>query len=914
MTIGDVLYTLIIKPLELIFELIFAASYDIIPNPAVNIVIVSLAINLLVLPLYRRADIIQAEAKAKENAIRPMVEHIKKHFKGDEKVMMLQTYYDQKNYHPLSSMKSIISLLLQIPFFIAAYQFLSHLTLLSGHSMGPIKDLSQPDGLIVTGSLTINLLPILMTVINIVSSEIYTKGQPFKDKIVLYVTALVFLVLLYNSPSGLVFYWTLNNVFSLVKNTFFKLKNPGLVFKIICMVSGALIAVFTVINREALSGDNITVLAALSIGFILPLALHKVKFKKAKEISKADTAMFWLGTVYMAILTGIYIPARVINSSPEDFLDSIHVLNPNHYVLYTSLVAAGFFVLWVGVFYLLGSPETRKAFAIVMFIASAVSTVNFMVFGIDSNGMISAELSMPYWIEPDWSLKMITLLSAVIIAVIIIIISRITVKPFPVILIAGSVSLLVISTMKIGQIQDEYRDYLRLLSSNDKPDIVLSKNGKNVVVLMLDRAIGSLVPYIFNEQDLYSSYDGFTFYPNTISHGIATNLASPELYGGYEYTAEAMNARDDQLLMEKHNEAIRVLPLLFSSNGYDAVTVDPPYANYRELSDLTLFDEYENIHAYRAHGQYNPYGESAFHQLNYVRERNFFCYSIYKISLSMFKGFLYDGGNYHELERNDLFTDSEYSFPQKHETISKTTGLDSMFMDSYTALEAMPSYTSIVEDSSDNFVMCCNNTPHCFMIMQEPEYSIAQEVDNTEYDLAHSDRFTLDGRTMNVTNNVQMEMYHVDTASYLSLSRWFDYLKENGVWDNTRIIIVADHGFMCQHFDDMILYEYAFDTEYANPVLMVKDFDSHGFTTSDEFMTNADVPTLAMQGIIKDPVNPFTGKLITNDAKFSGPQKVLESYNWWPSRNNGTKFEAGKWYSVHDNIFDKNNWEYLGEY
>ena len=162
---GDILYTLLIKPLELIFELIFAASYDMLPNPAVNLVIMSLAINLLVLPLYRRADIIQAEAKAKENAIRPMVEHIKKSFKGDEKVMMLQTYYDQKNYHPLSSMKSIISLLLQIPFFIAAYQFLSHLTLLSGQSMGPIKDLSQPDGLIVIGSLTINLLPILMTVI-----------------------------------------------------------------------------------------------------------------------------------------------------------------------------------------------------------------------------------------------------------------------------------------------------------------------------------------------------------------------------------------------------------------------------------------------------------------------------------------------------------------------------------------------------------------------------------------------------------------------------------------------------------------------------------------------------------------------------------------------------------------------------
>ena len=26
------------------------------------------------------------------------------------------------------------------------------------------------------------------------------------------------------------------------------------------------------------------------------------------------------------------------------------------------------------------------------------------------------------------------------------------------------------------------------------------------------------------------------------------------------------------------------------------------------------------------------------------------------------------------------------------------------------------------------------------------------------------------------------------------------------------------------------------------------------------------------------------------------------------------KFLPGSWYSVHDNIFDRNNWEYLGEY
>ena len=57
-----------------------------------------------------------------------------------------------------------------------------------------------------------------MTVINIISGFIYSGKGNAKDKIKLILIALVFLVLLYDSPAGLVFYWTLNNIFSLCKN------------------------------------------------------------------------------------------------------------------------------------------------------------------------------------------------------------------------------------------------------------------------------------------------------------------------------------------------------------------------------------------------------------------------------------------------------------------------------------------------------------------------------------------------------------------------------------------------------------------------------------------------------------------------------------------------------------------------
>ena len=150
------LFDIFIEPLKMVFEMIFSLFYKIIPNPAVDIVFLSLAVNFLALPLYLRADKIQKETRDREDKLRPMTDHIKKSFKGDEKVMMLQTYYDQQHYHPLSSLKSIISLLLQIPFFIAAYQFLSHLAVLDGNSLGPIKNLIEPDGLITIDGIAAN--------------------------------------------------------------------------------------------------------------------------------------------------------------------------------------------------------------------------------------------------------------------------------------------------------------------------------------------------------------------------------------------------------------------------------------------------------------------------------------------------------------------------------------------------------------------------------------------------------------------------------------------------------------------------------------------------------------------------------------------------------------------------------------
>jgi YidC/Oxa1 family membrane protein insertase len=213
----DALYTLFIFPIELLVELSYLFVFRVFHNPALSILGVSFAVSLFTLPLYFRAEKHQKSERDKQKQMKPEVDNIKAVFSGDERFMRLSVYYRQNRYHPLYSLRSSISLIIQIPFFIAAYHFLSNLEMIKGVSFGPIMDLGKPDSLLSIKSVSVNILPVAMTLVNCASAVIYSKGFSVRDKIQLYGMSALFLVLLYSSPSALVLYWTGNNLFSLLK-------------------------------------------------------------------------------------------------------------------------------------------------------------------------------------------------------------------------------------------------------------------------------------------------------------------------------------------------------------------------------------------------------------------------------------------------------------------------------------------------------------------------------------------------------------------------------------------------------------------------------------------------------------------------------------------------------------------------
>lgn len=929
MIILKVLYGLIIEPIYIFFEFVFARAYKMINlrsnAEGIAIIVLSLAVNLLVLPLYRRADKIQKEERDKVARLKPVVNHIKKSFSGDERFMMLQTYYRQNNYSPILALRSSLSIMLEIPFFMAAYSFLSDLAVLQNKSFGPIENLGKADQLIRFGGICINLLPILMTAFNIVSGLIYTKGLPVKNKIQFIGIALIFLGLLYTSPSGLVFYWTLNNMFSLCKNLIDRLKNPKRIALLLCSITGVLLFVLGSVTFATDFGSEKAFLMWAGLLAQIPLGLYFYRKKYGAKALKTksqirDQGVFFLSGTVITIMVGALIPSMVIKASPSEFVDLTDFHTSFRYVGYTTMLAAGF-LLWFAIFFKMAKESGRTVFSYLMLLLVGIAIVNTMGFR-GKYGNISSYLKYDKTnLTPSLcELGINTLVNVLALSTLFLLLRK-SVKFAKMMLLVVCMALVILTASNMRTIykdEQETKGKIQAYFSNEEDlRVTLSKNQNNVVVIMLDRAISVYYPYIINENPkLKEQLAGFTFYPNTISYGAYTNLGAPALFGGYEYTPEEMNRRDTESLADKHNEALKVMPVLFDDAGFDVTVLDPVYAGYHWIPDLSIFDDRPSIKKAISKGVYieqwcedNGYDLSA--STETARRHNFFMYSILRVAPVLANNLVYDAGKYNKM---DTATEKgRHIGDQEKISMSVASGISRAFLDTYSSLCYLGKMTSVRETEHGTFMSMVNGTTHEPMLLQEPDYSVRGMVDNQDYDIEHLVRTDADGNKLVLSSIVQMEHYHANMAALMALGEWFDYLREEGAYDNTRIIIVSDHGRALGFPDYQMGEEDYKDILYYNALLLVKDFGSSELQTDCQFMTNADTPLVAMEGIIEEPRNPFTGKKLTVDMKLQPEQHVAFSEIWSVSASDGTRFKAITWLGVRNNALDVNEWRVLGE-
>lgn len=619
--------------------------------------------------------------------------------------------------------------------------------------------------------------------------------------------------------------------------------------------------------------------------------------KKASLLS--GFSGFIASELVLTLLFGAMIPSTLIASSAVEF-QSTHY-GPMMLVISTFLSWAGSFLFYGSLLYLICGKKLQRILRSLSWILIGCSAVNYLFFRL---GTTISPLLVYDDISEIGTTALEKLLNGLATAAVCAALLLLFIRKEDVckgLCIVFSASILVFSIMNFFRISSNVREetgknpfsgYGEDYGKGAAPDLLhLSKNGKNVVIFSLDRAISRFVPFCLEESsNLADSLSDFIWYPNTVSFGKYTIFATPAMFGGYDYTPYEFNKRSDESVVDKHNEAIRALPVLFSENGYDVTVCDIPYANYRWIPDLSIYDEYGirscntmEAQMYRSSDDWHIFAEAN----EQTQIRSFVMHSAFRCAPYFCRGFFYNRGRY--LEPGTVTTPSME------------------LLESYSVMEQLPFFTKVTDNDNGCLFIINNDLAHTPALMDSSDsYKAAVLEEAAEY--ANNIRMDSDGNILEM-NEMQLSHYHVTMSALMRIAEWVDYLKTKDVYNNTRIIIVSDHGRAL--FDDMLL-DNGTHIESMNSLLMVKDFgsdhsSSYRIKTDPSFMTNADTAYLAAKDLFENPVNPFTG----NEFKLNSGEALVNDSEFWEDQYYTLKqfdYHDSQWFTVKDNIFDKNNW------
>lgn len=197
-------------------------------NWGVAIMLLSLSVKILMWPLTWIAERWQADVNRQRSLLAPELAVVKRELKGEAAHNRTLEIYRQHGISPLYTLKSLGGFLVQIPVFIAAFDMLGEHFALSGARFLWVPDLALPDAVMALpfaipglgGSL--NLLPVLMALLTVTAARLQEDPSLAPElrggqRLRLYGMALLFFVLLYTFPAGMVLYWTTNNLLHVLK-------------------------------------------------------------------------------------------------------------------------------------------------------------------------------------------------------------------------------------------------------------------------------------------------------------------------------------------------------------------------------------------------------------------------------------------------------------------------------------------------------------------------------------------------------------------------------------------------------------------------------------------------------------------------------------------------------------------------
>lgn len=911
----DFIYTLFIAPLEFWMQKALMWGFEQTHTWGWAIIVMSLVVNFVILPIYMKAESWQEEERAIRKSFEAKEAMIKATFKGQERFAMISTMHRQAGFSPFLAMRSSIGFFLQIPFFFAAYHFLSHFEPLQGVAFMGLADLSKPDEMFHIGGFAINVMPILMTVINLVSALVYTQNMSRKDKIQLYGMAALFLVLLYDAASGLVLYWTFNNIFSLCKNIVYDLyhrfgrktiesikqrfpkhKATNEVFPQSSFMSGYLVflwgisAIFALLssNQMDLISDATKVqLSFISdIGFVLTgfaclveLVLLKV-WKHHKVLLAFSLLVLYYGLNtwfkwqftganrhYFALIAGLlflipviglthlrcnlnmllmrgknavglytpavswliilvtaYLPIQAFCTAPELFSPTADVLA---LLLKYSVIGIVFFWVLDKVFKFFNAENFAGYFFSLL---TLLFTIYAFLLPMDVGTIDAFQISDPAPLYLTKNLLVDFVVLILFFAGFIWLTRHGKVSLIRNVFIICCVLGLGSSTLSLwqsrGQWQTESDSTTVTLPSYNDRLLGFSKDKTNIVVVMLDAFSGSHIDILFNEYpELKDQYRGFVWYRNMLASGDSTVSSLPSIICGEKCAPWSLNENEtDKSLAEKINR-------------YYAETLN----------------------------KFGPQFDIAIHERNWL-EPNRLNDLVHDDMLAI--RFMGDSYLNRYLQKNDI-------------TLGR--GSSDSFLLAVSLFNSVPWSMKNLVYKDGRWIENLMPKSDTLVVRALREYAFIDglaDLSNTnatkatykffDNEITHHP-WLMDAKTCTVSAKPKIYKTRQDNADELhlanemcalkALSRWINWMKSEGIFDNTMIILVSDHDGM-----DSDMIGKVFGSPYKgmvgkpNPLLLVKHLGRSG--NKDVEINDMPLSLTDVSKLINNDLNiqPFTGR------------------------------------------------------
>ncbi len=193
-------------------------------NYGIDIILLTILIKIIFYPLSLKSY----KSMKEMQKLQPQIAKLREKYKNDKEKLNkeMMDIYKRKGINPLGG---CLPMIIQIPVFFALYKVLiGAIEFRHAPFMLWINDLASPEDLFsftVAGfEIPIRILPLVMGITQVLQQKMTpTTADPMQEKMMLFMP-IIFTVMFWGFPSGLVLYWLVNNVISIAQQFYINKK------------------------------------------------------------------------------------------------------------------------------------------------------------------------------------------------------------------------------------------------------------------------------------------------------------------------------------------------------------------------------------------------------------------------------------------------------------------------------------------------------------------------------------------------------------------------------------------------------------------------------------------------------------------------------------------------------------------